>query len=135
MMQTFINEIPIVCINQAAVSHHVSAALLLAIMKKENGRNGQAVRNKTGSYDLGVFQVNTRWLPTLARYGYTRDDIPYKPCKNVMAASWILVLGLAEGKSVWEDIGYYNSHTSQLNKKYRTSVQNNYQKIIQVLET
>lgn len=135
MMQTSINEIPVACINKAAISHHVSAALLLAIMKKENGRNGQAVRNKGGSYDLGIFQVNTRWLPTLARYGYTRDDIQYDPCKNVMAASWILALSLANGKTAWSGVGDYHSHTINYNQSYRTSVKYHYQKITSIVNS
>jgi soluble lytic murein transglycosylase-like protein len=90
IMPATINDVPITCINQAAVTYHVPATLILSIMKKENGRNGQAVPNKNGSYDIGVCQINSRWLPTLARYGYTRDDIQFNPCKNVMAASWIL---------------------------------------------
>jgi hypothetical protein len=103
-------------------------------MKKENGRNGQAVRNKDGTYDLGVLQINTRWLPTLARYGYTRDDLQFNPCKNIMAATWILATNLAEGKTLWSAIGNYHSHTLKHNLTYRTSVQAYYQKITQVLQ-
>ncbi len=100
-------------------------------MKKENGRNGQAAHNKDGSYDLGVCQINSRWLPTLARYGYTREDVQSNPCRNVMAASWILALSLANGKTAWSGVGNYHSRTPIHNQKYRTSIQTNYQKITQ----
>ena len=98
-------------------------------MKKENGRNGQAVRNKNGTFDLGVLQINTRWLSTLARYGYTREDLQNNPCKNVMAATWILASGLANSKTLWSGVGNYNSHTAKFNKHYSESVSQDFDKI------
>lgn len=129
-----INDVPVSCINQASIAHHVPATLLLAIMKKENGRNGQAVRNKDGTYDLGVMQVNTRWVKKLSQYGYTSHDLQFNPCKNVMAGSWILANSLADGKNVWAGIGNYHSHTSKYNQSYRASIQNHYKKIVSVVE-
>lgn len=133
MMPVLINDVPVACINQAAIAYHVSASLILSIMKKENGRNGQAIRNKNGTYDLGVFQVNSIWLPTLARYGYTKKDIQFDPCKNVMAGTWILAKGLAQGKSVWSGTANYYSHTPHLNTLYSNDVYKHYQKISSVL--
>lgn len=124
-----INDAPVICINHAAITYHVPATLILAIMKKENGRNGQAVRNKNGSYDLGILQINTRWLPVFARYGYTRDDLQFNPCRNIMAGTWILAQSIAKGKSVWQGIGDYHSHTPSLNKTYYVSIQKIHHKI------
>lgn len=129
MMPVLINDVPVNCINQAAIANHVPATLILSIMKKENGRNGQAVPNKNGSYDLGVMQVNTCWLSVLARHGYTHGDLQFNPCKNVMAATWILAMGLANGKTLWSGVGNYNSHTARFNKRYRNSVSQDFDKI------
>jgi len=54
MIPVTINDVPVSCINQAAVAYHIPAPLILAVMKKENGRNGQAIRNRNGTYDLGA---------------------------------------------------------------------------------
>lgn len=133
MMPVLINEVPVACINQAAITYHVPASLILSIMKKENGHNGQASHNKNSTYDLGVFQINSSWLPTLARYGYTKNDIQFDPCKNVMAGTWILAKGLAQGKSVWSGAANYYSHTPALNSLYRNDLYKRYQKIASVL--
>lgn len=109
------------------------APLILSIMKKENGHNGQAVHNKNGTYDLGVMQVNTRWLSTLARYGYTRDDLQFNPCKNVMAGSWILAQSMAEGQSTWVGVGNYNSHTLKINHAYHISIQKIHNEISEII--
>lgn len=133
MMPVTINDAPVTCINQAAIIYHISTTLILAVMKKENGRNGQEVRNKNGTYDLGIMQVNSRWLPTLARYGYTRDDIQFDPCKNLMAGSWILANSFADGKTLWSGIGNYHSRTPVHNQSYRNSIYVNYQKLYSII--
>jgi soluble lytic murein transglycosylase-like protein len=133
-MPVLINDVPVICINQAAVAYHVPAPLILSIMKQENGRNGDAIRNKNGTYDLGVLQINSRWLPTLSKYGYTRKDLQFDPCKNLMAGAWILANNLAEGKSLWSGIGDYHSHTPKYNTAYRNKVYRHYQKISVALD-
>ena len=110
-----INDVPVSCINQAAIVYHVPAALILSIMRKENSKNGQEVRNKNGTHDLGVMQINTRWLPTLSKYGYSRYDLQFDACKNVMVGTWILATSLAHGKTGWSGVGDYHSHTAKFN--------------------
>lgn len=128
-----INDAPIACINQAAIIFHVPATLILSVIKKENGRNGMAIHNKNGSYDLGIMQINTSWLPTLARYGYTYSDLRYNPCKNVMAGTWILAKNLAQGNTLWSGVGNYHSHTHKHNQSYRNSVRAWYQKLSSIV--
>lgn len=133
-MEMLINDVPVSCINQAAVAYHVPATLILAIMRKENGRNGQAVRNNNGTHDLGIMQINTRWLPTLAKYGYTKQDLQFNACKNVMVGTWILAGSLANGKTAWSGVGNYHSKTPKFNLRYRTDIETHYQTITQTFE-
>lgn len=135
MIPVLINDTPVTCINQAAVAYHVPATLILSIMKNENGRNGQAVRNKNGSYDLGVMQINSQWLTILKGYGYTSEDLQFDACKNVMAGTWILARGIANGHNLWSGIGNYHSHTEKYNIPYQKRINNNYQKISQITES
>ena len=129
MMPVLINDVPVDCINRAAVIYHVPATVILSVIKQENGRNGQAVPNKNGTYDYGVMQINSIWLKKLAAYGYTKDDLQFNACKNVEAGSWILAKNLASGKSAWSGVGDYHSHTIKFNQAYRSSVQKHYQQI------
>lgn len=128
-MAILINDVPVVCINQAAEAFHVPAQLILSVMKQENGRNGDAIHNKNGSIDYGIMQINSSWLPTLSKYGYSKYDLQFDPCKNVTAGTWILAKSLAEGKSLWSGIGNYHSHTPKYNEVYRNKIYDHYQNI------
>lgn len=129
MIPVLINDTPVTCINQAAVTYHVPATLILSIMKNENGRNGQAVRNKNGTYDLGVMQINSRWLATLKGYGYTRGYLQFDACKNVMAGTWILARGIANAHNLWSGMGDYHSHTEKYNVPYQKNAYEAYRTI------
>jgi hypothetical protein len=136
MIPVMINDVKVECINQAAILYKVPVpvAVILSVMKKENGRNGQAVKNKkNGTYDYGVFQINSIWLPKIAAYGYTREDIQYNACKNTQVAVWIIGKNMAEGRAVWSSIANYHSHTPTYNKRYRESIYANYQHLTNVM--
>ncbi len=126
---------PVDCINQAMVTYHVPIAVILSVMKKEKGRNSQAVRNKNGTLDYGVMQVNNIWLPKIGAYGHTKEDLQYNACKNVLVGSWILSQSIAEGKTIGSGIGNYYSHIPTHNRRYREDIYNNYKKISFALHT
>ena len=82
------------CLMLASQTYSVPPAVLVGIYKAEGGQVGQEVRNTNGSYDLGPMQINTIWMPDLAkRWGvseetartWVRDDA----CTNVGVAAWI----------------------------------------------
>lgn len=133
MLPVLINDVPIDCINHAAIVYHVPATVILSVIKQESGRNGQAVRNKNGTFDYGVMQINSVWLPKIAAYGYTRDDMQYNACKNISVGTWILSQSITEGKNLWSGVGNYHSHTPRHNYKYSAVVHAHYQKITRVL--
>ncbi|NJD34799.1 MAG: lytic transglycosylase domain-containing protein, partial [Betaproteobacteria bacterium] len=55
------------CWDDAAQRYQVSSALLYAIARTESGLNPLAIgRNGNGSRDIGLMQINSAWLPTLA---------------------------------------------------------------------
>lgn len=113
--------VPLECINHAAQTFHVPATIIVSVMKIENGWNGAAIRNKNGTYDLGVMQVNSSWLSQLTKYGITKNDLQFDPCINVHTATWILAKGLAKGEG-WQGVGNYHSATPIHNLKYRKKV-------------
>lgn len=120
-------ELLAACIMMASQTYDVPPALLIGIYKAEGGRPGLAVSNTNGSYDLGPMQINTIWLPELARkWGIdqeqakkrVRDDM----CENVNVAAWILEKHLKETRNLAQALQHYHSRTPKFGKKYRKRV-------------
>lgn len=102
--------------------------VLPAIQVVEGGRVGSVSHNTDGSDDLGVMQVNTLWLPALARasrlpVAAVRLRLVDDPCFNVAAGGAIMRTYLIEAKGdLMRAVGDYHSHTPALNRSYRFSV-------------
>lgn len=121
------NKVFAACLSLAAQNYHIPPAVLVGILHVEGGRIGQQVGNSNGSYDLGPMQVNTLWVPQLARAWnvhpkiaarWVRDD----GCTNVNVAAWILRQHLDETRSLSKAISYYHSRTPHLGAKYKRKV-------------
>jgi len=60
------------CWDEAAQRYGVSSQLLYAVAKVESHLNPKALnlshRQRTGSYDIGLMQINSSNLPALARF-------------------------------------------------------------------
>lgn len=118
-----INDVPIECINRAALAYHVPAKLVLSVLLTEGGHVGTARLNTNGSYDYGPMQINTVWLPKVKQYNITREDLQYNACTNVWVGTWILSQRIADSPSNLEyGIGSYNSYSVPQNYRYRTKV-------------
>lgn len=124
--------VPLDCINHAAKVFHVPATIIISVIKIEGGWKGAAIKNKNGSYDLGVMQINSSWLPRLKKFGMTRNDVQFDPCVNVYIGTWILSKGLATGEG-WQGVGNYHSATPIHNFRYRQKVKMAYQYMQQAL--
>ena len=121
-MSLIIHDVPIECINQAAITYQVPATMIISILKTEGGKSGMASLNKDGTYDYGPMQINSRWIEKVSRYGITKHDLQYKPCVNVAVGAWILAQSIADGKNLWHGVGIYHSRTGFFNQKYRQKV-------------
>jgi hypothetical protein len=117
-----INDVPIECINLAAVQYHVPAVIIVSVLKTEGGRVGHANVNKNGTIDYGPMQINSIWLDKLKKHGYSAYDLQYDPCLNVAAGTWILAQAIAEDQSIWKGIGNYHSHSYMENLSYQYKV-------------
>ena len=78
------------CIVQASSRYEVPELLLHAIIQKEGGRMGKYSKNKNGSYDFGIAQINTSWLPRFSEFGITPSHLLNDTCVNVAASAYIL---------------------------------------------
>ena len=106
------------CWDEAANRYAVSSALLYAIARVESGLNPTAVAwNRNGTRDIGLMQINSTWLPTLARYGVTERDL-LEPCTSIHIGAWILAGNIARLGYTWEAVGAYNAANPSLRRAY-----------------
>lgn len=97
------------CFAFAGHRYGVAPLLLQAIAQQESGMNPHAVnRNANGTTDLGLMQINSSWLPTLARHGVTEADLRV-PCANILVGAWILGSNFREMGRTVEALGAYNA--------------------------
>jgi Transglycosylase SLT domain len=131
--ELLVHDVPIECINKAAITYRVPAALIISVLGVENGRVGMASPNKNGSFDYGPMQINSLWVEKIKPYGYTREELQYDPCVNVMVGAWILGQNIADSPDFWRGVGGYHSYTPPLNEKYRYQVEKWYKLLNQYL--
>lgn len=106
------------CWDDAAQRYQVSSALLYAIARTESGLNPQAVgRNRNGSRDIGLMQINSTWLPKLATHGIHERDL-FEPCTNIHVGAWILADNVSRLGYTWEAVGAYNATNPALRHAY-----------------
>lgn len=106
------------CFKEASEMYAVPSALLKAIARTESGMNALAInRNEDGSEDLGLMQINTRWMPTLKRYGFSRSDL-WDACTNLKIGAWILAKNFAAYGYNWAAVGAYNAKSQSKRNQY-----------------
>lgn len=124
------------CIEISARYNHLPPGLLLAVRQQEGGQAGYWRLNQDGSYDYGVMQINSRWLPVLASSGYSASAMIYDTCASIAVGAWMLAQALAshrvwnqpdaEPHAYWRAVGDYHSHTLRLNRGYADQVWRRY---------
>jgi len=116
------------CMAAVAAFNHLPPRVLPSIQAVEGGSIGSVHRNADESEDLGLMQVNTRWVPPLARYtGLGEEVVRLRlialPCFSIAAAGAILRVYLDETHgNLMLAIGDYHSHTPALNQAYQAQV-------------
>ncbi len=116
------------CMVLVAAYNRLPPRVLPAIQAVEGGRIGLTRANADGSEDLGVMQVNTRWIAPIARYTglpetVVRARLIDDACYNIAAAGVIMATYIAEENGdLMRAVGDYHSHTPVLNQQYQEQV-------------
>jgi soluble lytic murein transglycosylase-like protein len=112
----------------SATFYGLPPRVLPSIQAVEGGQIGTIHVNLDGSEDLGLMQINTRWMQPLAQYtGMTpamvRDRLLADACFNIAAAAAILRSYLNEARGdLMLAIAYYHSHTPARGLDYQARV-------------
>ncbi|WP_107314704.1 transglycosylase SLT domain-containing protein [Burkholderia metallica] len=110
------------CLDDAAAFQHVSVSLMRGIAQVESGMNPNAINTNTnGTVDIGLMQINSTWLPTLAREGITRESL-FDACTNAYVGAWILSQNIRQLGPNWNAIGAYNSASPDKRLAYARKV-------------
>lgn len=105
------------CWEDAAARYGVDARLLNAIAQQESSLNAKAINRshatRTRSFDIGLMQINSGWLPVLNRHGIRETDL-LNPCTNLQVGAWILAQSFRQYGATWEAVGAYHAGCTQL---------------------
>lgn len=97
------------CWEEAGQRYGVNPALLVAIARTESSMNPNAInRNRNGSYDLGLMQINSSWFPKLRQYGITEQQLQ-QPCFSIHVGAWIMAQNMQRYGNSWDAVGAYNT--------------------------
>lgn len=115
------------CVRQAARGRLWLERTLWGLRDKEAGWIGAEVRNTNGTHDLGPLQINSWWVPRIARLiqqpeAHVRYWLRFDPCFNAEVARWIFLSGLRVTGNYWDAIGIYHSPTEWRGRAYAREV-------------
>ncbi|OWQ45592.1 hypothetical protein CDL60_19345 [Roseateles noduli] len=114
------------CFLLAGERYGVSPLLLKAVARQESGLNPSAFnRNANGSTDIGLMQINSSWLPVLARHGVQEADLQV-PCANILVGAWILGSNFRSMGTTADALGAYNARDPAKRLAYARQVLRHY---------
>ncbi|MFA0108470.1 twitching motility protein PilT [Vibrio breoganii] len=125
------------CFEEAGRVFDVNPKLLKAIAFTESAMNPSAFndKNRNGTADYGLMQINSTWFERLEAKGISRDVVINDPCTNVFVGAWILAQNFETSGETWLSVGAYNAgyskRTEGARKKYIGIVQTNLARLIE----
>ncbi len=113
------------CFAGAASAYSVNPAILMAIAKVESNFDIKAQNQnvKGAGRDIGIMQINSRWIPKLQKHGVD-EGVLNKPCVNIYVGAWVLKGNQIRYGETWRAVGAYHasSRRPDLRKKYAMKV-------------
>lgn len=111
------------CWEAVAARYGLNPYLLYAVARTESNLNPAAVNrsNKNGTYDIGLMQINSSWLPKLRSFGIEEAQL-YDACTNLSVGAWILAGNMRAMGNSWNAVGAYNAKRPDLRLRYALKV-------------
>jgi hypothetical protein len=110
------------CIDDAAAFQHVNVSLMRGIAQVESGMQPDRVNtNSNGTTDIGLMQINSSWLPVLAREGISEQSL-FDACTNAYVGAWILSENIRQFGPNWNAVGAYNAASPDRRLSYARKV-------------
>lgn len=107
------------CLMPAAQRHGVNPHILRAILQVESGMRPHVVsRNRNGSIDVGMAQINSIHFRELAQWGITPERL-LDPCVATHVAAWHLKRVMLRHGNTWFGVAAYHSATPIHNQRYQ----------------
>ncbi|WP_201278403.1 lytic transglycosylase domain-containing protein [Pandoraea fibrosis] len=133
------SELPLQCFVAAGQRYRVDPMLLYAIAEVESNLIPSATnRNRNGSVDYGLMQVNSLHLPKLKSIGIDERRLLDDPCVSVHAGASILAEMIARYGYTWAAVGAYNAGGSAARgvarHQYATKVWQRYSAMVSTRE-
>lgn len=123
------------CFDDAGRYYNINPDLLEAIAYTESRLEQGAIndKNRNGSVDYGLMQINSSWLSKLKNFGITKEDVINDSCINVFVGAWVLAQNFKSHGENWTSVGAYNagfsSKKEKTRMKYIAIVKSNFQSI------
>lgn len=104
------------CWDEAGRGHGIDPLLLKAIAWKESRGWTGAVgpRLRDGNRALGLMQINTIHLPSLARFGIGREQL-FDACTSQKVGAWVLANCIQRFGATWKAVGCYYAGPASTN--------------------
>ena len=124
------------CVSRISSRYSVHPLILSLVIKVEGGWAGAKIKNTNETYDLGLTQINTIHLPSLAEHGLTEDMVRNNNCINLGVSAWyIRTVTQNQTASNTEDyfraIARYHSKNEPHTTRYTNKLSEAYQQLIQ----
>ncbi|MDX9943321.1 MAG: lytic transglycosylase domain-containing protein [Azonexus sp.] len=118
------------CFEQSAKRYGLHALELAAHACVESSMRADAVNDqhssRTQSVDLGIMQINSRWLAKLEPSGVTRETLLNDACTNIDIGAAILADLKSRHGDSWDATGAYNAACTQLKGEACTQARSRY---------
>lgn len=104
------------CWVDAGERYAIDPWLLIAISKTESQFNPHSLnKNKNGSWDYGLMQINSSHMKTLEQMGIGVNELA-EPCQQIMVGAWLLAKNIKKYGNTWNAVGAYNVGCAKLDK-------------------
>ena len=119
------------CFEKAGRFYGIEPELLRAIAQVESSFKPAIIhQNPDGSEDIGMMQINSWWLSSLAQYGITRDSLLLDACMNIHVGAWILKQEIRDHGYNWQAVGAYNAKSPDKAAAYARAVWDVYRRVV-----